>query len=212
MDTAKFKQLPILGILRGIRAGEVEPLIETIDAAGLRTIEFTMNTAGAAGLIRKAVTVSQKRLTIGAGTVLNMDDLKAALDAGATFIVMPVMVNDVMAYCVKKKIPVFPGALTPQEIAAAWRAGATMVKVFPSSFFGPQYFKEIKGPFQDIELLACGGVTPENLKAYFSAGASAVSFGASVFKKEWLAQKDFRSIGRAVKRFIREFSPDKMAA
>lgn len=206
MDTAAFKQLPILGILRGIKPAEVEPLVETIDAAGLRTIEFTMNTDGAAGLIRKAVAVSKKRLTIGAGTVLNMDDLQAALDAGASFIVMPVLVNDVMAACVKKKIPVFPGALTPQEIYAAWRAGATMVKVFPSNAFGPQYFKEIKGPFQDIELLACGGVTPENLNTYFAGGASAVSFGASVFKKEWLAQKDFSSIGQAIRRFVQEFS------
>ena len=124
------------------------------------------------------------------------------MDAGATFIVTPVLVEDVMKYCVKNKIPVFPGALTPSEIYDAWNAGAAMVKVFPSGFFGPDYFKEIKGPFNDIELLACGAVTPENMKEHFSSGASAIAFGEGVFKREWLAGKDFKSIGEAVKRYI----------
>ena len=77
-----------------------------------------------------------------------------------------------------------------------------MVKVFPAKFFGPDYFREIKGPFPDIELLACAGVTPENLKAYFENGASAIAFGASVFKKEWLAQRDFASIAESIKRYL----------
>lgn len=209
MDVAKFRKLPILGILRGIEAGALEPLIETIEAAGLKTIEITMNTAGAAGLIRKACALCKKRLTIGAGTVLDMKSLKTALDAGATFIVMPVLIPDVMAYCAKHKIPAFPGALTPQEIYAAWQSGATMVKVFPSGCFGPGYFREIKGPFNDIELLACGGVTPQNMQSYFSSGASAVSFGASVFKKEWLAAKDFAAIASAIKEFLLAYSPNK---
>ena len=205
MDIKKFKQLPILGILRGIEPDILEPLISAIDSAGLKTIEITMNTKGAAELIRKAVTLSKERLTIGAGTVLDVRSLKSALDAGATFIVTPVLIPEVMEYCTKNRIPVFPGALTPQEIYTAWRAGATIVKVFPSNFFGPEYFKEIKGPFNDVELMACGGVTPQNLKTYFANGASAVSFGASVFKKEWLFQKDFLRITRSIKKYIQEY-------
>ena len=206
MDIAKFKQLPILGILRGIESDGLEPLLAAIESAGLKTIEITMNTKGATELIRKACAFSKKRLTIGAGTVLDMKSLKAALRAGATFIVMPVFIKDVMEYCVKNKIPVFPGALTPQEIYSAWRSGATMVKVFPSNFFGPQYFKEIKGPFDDVALLACGGVTPQNMRSYFENGASAVSFGASVFKKEWLVKKEFEAIGAAIKKYVHEFT------
>jgi 2-dehydro-3-deoxyphosphogluconate aldolase/(4S)-4-hydroxy-2-oxoglutarate aldolase len=202
LKVSEFKQLPILGILRNITSDVLEPLIETIESSGLKTIEITMNTKGAPELIRKAVALSKKRLTIGAGTVLDMKSLRSALDNGATFIVMPVLIKDVLAYCVKNKIPAFPGALTPQEIYTAWQSGATMVKVFPSNFFGPGYFKEIKGPFNDIELLACGGVTPENMKAYFSSGASAISFGASVFKPDWLAKKDFSSIGQSIKKYI----------
>lgn len=206
MDVVQFKRLPILGILRGVTSDELEPLVEAILAAGLRTIEITMNTDGADRLIRKAVALAKGRLTIGAGTVLNMENLKTALGSGATFIVMPVLVTEVTEYCVKNNIPVFPGALSPQEIYAAWRAGATMVKVFPSGCLGSQYFKEIKGPFADIELLACGGVTPENMKSYFANGASAVSFGASVFRKEWLAQRDFQKVAQAIKEYLIEFA------
>ena len=80
-----------------------------------------------------------------------------------------------------------------------------MVKVFPAKFFGPGYFKEIKGPFNDIELLACAGVTAENMNEYFSSGAGAVSFGASVFKREWLRLRDFKSIGNEIKKFVGNF-------
>ncbi len=104
----------------------------------------------------------------------------------------------------KNKIAVFPGALTPQEVHIAWEEGATMVKVFPAKFFGPEYFREIKGPFDDIELLACAGVTPWNLREYFSCGSSAAAFGASVFKKEWLQKKDYSKISNAIKRYIQQ--------
>jgi 2-dehydro-3-deoxyphosphogluconate aldolase/(4S)-4-hydroxy-2-oxoglutarate aldolase len=202
MDVARFKKFPIMGILRGIGPDLIEPLAEVIISSGLETIEIAMNTKGAPDLIARAVKLSGKRLCIGAGTVLDMDSLKSALSSGATFIVMPVLQEDVVEYCVKNKIPVFPGALTPQEIYRAWHAGATMVKIFPAGIFGPEYFKEIKAPLNDIELLACSGVRPENMRSYFSSGASAVSFGASVFKKEWLESKDFKSIRNRIKEYL----------
>ena len=112
------------------------------------------------------------------------------------------LVDDIVGYCVNNKIPVFPGAFTPCEVYQAHEAGATMVKVFPAKVFGPAYFKEVKGPFNNIELLACAGVIPENIKDYFANGASAVTFGSSVFRKDWLAAKDFKQISLAIKRFI----------
>lgn len=194
-----------MGIIRGIEEDKVEPLVEAVISGGLKTIEITMNTKKAEVLIEKAIKLAGKRLTIGAGTVLTLDSLKSALDAGATFIVTPVLIKEVTNYCLKQKIPVFPGALTPTEIAACARAGATMVKVFPAKFFGPEYFKSIKGPFNDIELLACAGVNPENMKEYFSNGASAVSFGASVFKKEWLDENKFDKISQEIRKFTQQF-------
>lgn len=194
-----------MGILRGIESGSLGPLIETILLSGLETIEITMNTKNAPQLIRQAQKLSRGKLMIGAGTVLSMDNLITALDYGATFIVMPVFVKEVIGYCLKKRIPVFPGALSPQEIYNAWNEGVTMVKVFPAKVFGPDYFNELKGPFNDIELLACGGVTPENLKEYFASGASAVAFGSNVFKKAWLEAGSFESIGQEIKKYLTFF-------
>ena len=202
MDIKRFKEKPLLGILRGIEIDAVEPLVETVIGAGLEALEVTMNTKCAADIIKKMARVSKGNLMVGAGTVLDMESLKKALDAGATFIVMPTLVEDVLAFCVRQKIPVFPGALTPQEIYRAWFLGSTMVKLFPAKFFGPEYIKEIKAPFDNIEILACGGVTLDNVKDYFSCGAGAVAIGASVFKKEWLEDKDFKSIGGLVSRYV----------
>lgn len=211
MQLADFRKKPMMGILRGVELSQLEPLVEVILSSGLEVIEITMNTKDAPQLIRRAVSLSRKRLMIGAGTVLSMDSLRAALESGATFIVTPVLIQDVLRYCVRHKIPVFPGALTPQEIYRAWSEGATMVKVFPANFFGPEYFKEVKGPFGEIELLACGGVTPENLKTYFQNGAAAVAVGASVFKNEWLQEKDFSSIAGLIREYLQQL-PKKYAA
>ena len=199
----KFRHRPLLGILRGITPSELEPLFEAIVASGLQAIEITMNTKGATGLIKNAVRHYGKQLMIGAGTVLTLKNLQSALRAGATFIVSPVVVPPVIEYCAKRKIPVFPGALTPQDIYEAWQAGATMVKVFPAGCFGPDYFKEIKGPFPRIELLACGGVTPENMKDYFKNGASAIAVGSSVFRKEWLATKKFHKVRNRLQAYLK---------
>lgn len=202
MDLPSFNRLPIMGIVRGLNPEIIEPFIETVVSSKLKTIEFALNSPGAAATLSRAVKISRKRLIIGAGTVLTIDSLKLALDKGASFIVMPTLVRDIVDYCAKKSIPVFPGALTPQEIYDAWRSGATMVKVFPAKFFGPDYFKEIKGPFKDIKLLACGGVNSENIKSFFESGASAAAFGGSIFKKEWLERKEFSRIEESVKELI----------
>jgi 2-dehydro-3-deoxyphosphogluconate aldolase/(4S)-4-hydroxy-2-oxoglutarate aldolase len=203
MELIKFRKKPLLGILRGITSTELDPLFEAIVASGLQAVEITMNTESATGLIKNAAKRYGKRLMIGAGTVLTLKDLKNALRAGATFIVSPVVIPSVIEYCAKNKIPVFPGALIPQDIYEAWQAGATMVKVFPAGCFGPDYFKEIKGPFPQIELLACGGVSPENMKDYFKNGASAIAVGSSVFRKDWLATKKFHLIRQRIQTYLR---------
>jgi 2-dehydro-3-deoxyphosphogluconate aldolase/(4S)-4-hydroxy-2-oxoglutarate aldolase len=198
----QFQQLPILGILRGIKLEDVDAIAEAVVSSGLKTIEITMNTQNASALMRQMVNASDGRLTIGAGTVLTMDDLKAALDAGASFIVSPILQRNVVEYCVKHDVPVFPGAFTPQEIYDAWNAGASMVKVFPAKFLGPGYIKEIKGPLNNVKLLACGGINKDNIKEFFFSGASAVAFGGSVFRAEWIAEKKFSLIEETIKDLI----------
>jgi len=158
VDISRFERLPLMGIIRGVGLDEIESLMEAVIAAGLETVEVTMNTPGVADIISKAGAVSAGRASIGAGTVLSVDDLEKALEAGADFIVMPVLKKEVVCVCVERKIPVFPGALTPQEVFDAHEAGAVMVKVFPLGVFGPRYIKDLKGPFDKIKLMAVGGV------------------------------------------------------
>ena len=192
-----------MGILRGVDISHIEPLIETVVQAGLPAIEITMNTVGAAELIRKAVKISAGRINIGAGTVLSVDDMEEALEAGAEFIVMPVCIDEVMRSCVRRDIPVFPGAFTPSEVFKAHKSGAAMVKVFPAGSLGPRYIKELKGPLDKVRLMAVGGVRPDNIASFFDAGVDAVAFGASVFKNEWISSGDFRSIGESAGEYVK---------
>ncbi|MDD5746773.1 MAG: bifunctional 4-hydroxy-2-oxoglutarate aldolase/2-dehydro-3-deoxy-phosphogluconate aldolase [Candidatus Omnitrophica bacterium] len=210
MDIKRFKKLPVLGILRGIEEPAVAPLIETIIAAGLETVEITMNTPQAPALIRRAKQAAAGRLAIGAGTVLSLDSMHAALQAGATFIVMPTFVPPVMDYCVKQSIPVFPGALTPQEAYHCWSSGAAMVKIFPASVFGPKYFQALKGPFADMELMAVGGVRTDNVADYMRCGAAAVAIGESIFELKQIRAGNFPAIRQALTQFIQAVpSPGK---
>jgi 2-dehydro-3-deoxyphosphogluconate aldolase/(4S)-4-hydroxy-2-oxoglutarate aldolase len=202
MQLDRFRRLPLLGILRGIGGDDVAPIADVVAAAGLEAIEITMNTTGAPALLRRMAAAAGNRLMVGAGTVLDLEDHENARDAGASFVVMPTLVRDVVERCRADGIPVFPGALTPREIFEAWKAGGTMVKVFPAGAFGPAYLKEIKGPFGGVELLACGGVNAENMSAYFAAGAGAVAFGASVFRAEWLAERRYETIGAEVGKLV----------
>ena len=202
MNLDRFRRLPVLGIVRGIARDDVDPLTDLVIDAGLETIEITMNTPAAPALITRMLARADGRLMVGAGTVLDTDMLQAARDAGASFIVMPCVIPAVVERCVVQGLPVFPGALTPSEIHQAHVAGATMVKVFPAGTFGPSYFTEIKGPFGHIELLACGGVSATNMADYFRCGASAVAFGGSVFRRDWLAARDYDRIGTAVRALV----------
>jgi 2-dehydro-3-deoxyphosphogluconate aldolase/(4S)-4-hydroxy-2-oxoglutarate aldolase len=194
-----------MGILRGIDEDAITPLTQSIIASGLKTVEITMNTKSAASLIKKMKEEADNKLTIGAGTVLTVDSAKEALNAGATFIVLPTLIEDVVKYCTKNSIPVFPGALTPQEIYNAWNMGATMVKIFPAKFFGPAYFKEIKAPFNNIELLACGGINENNIKDFFNNESSAVAFGASIFKPGLIKEGKFQEISQSIADLIKAY-------
>ena len=202
MNVETFEQLPLLGIIRGVDDHDVIPIADASMNAGLRALEITMNTPLAHKLIEKMASHCDGKMAIGAGTVLSIKDLKVALSAGARFIVMPIIEPSVLEYCNDHSIPVFPGALTPNEIYSAWNQKATMVKVFPASLFGPSYFKEIKAPLNSIKLLACGGVSTKTIADFFKNGASAAAFGASIYKKEYIEKKQFDMIEQEIRDLI----------
>jgi len=202
-DLNRFKSAPVIGIIRGVNEESLEGVIEASLAGGLRFLEITLNTPGSFQLIKK-VRDQNTELTIGAGTVLSAEAAKKACDAGAQFIVAPDLEDEVAAFCVKNKLAYFPGALTPTEIHRAWKSGATMVKVFPVSQMGADYFKIIKGPFDQVKLMAVGGVNTANIKNYLGAGADAVALGGSVFSVQRMENRRFQEIQKDIEEFMFE--------
>ncbi len=193
-DLDSFLASPVLGILRGISLEQTQAVLEAAHDAGLRHVEVTLNTPDAFSIIKNASRNFAGRFVFGAGTVLSIEEAGQALDAGATFLVSPTLNESVAAFCTREEVAYFPGAFTPTEIERAWNAGAAMVKVFPASQLGPGFFKEIKGPFADIKLMAVGGVRAGNAHEYLKSGAKAVAVGGSVFSKERLLSGDTDSI------------------
>jgi 2-dehydro-3-deoxyphosphogluconate aldolase/(4S)-4-hydroxy-2-oxoglutarate aldolase len=201
-DSELFKYEPVLGIIRGVSESSLEGVLDSARDAGLKFLEITLNTDHALQLIETAVKKYEGSLCIGAGTVRTRKQAEQAVASGSQFLISPALNDEVASYCRDQALPYFPGALTPSEIEKAWQAGATMVKVFPASQWGPKYFREIKGPFEDILLMAVGGVSTDNIPAYFSSGASAVAVGGSVFSLSRMVNGEFSKIHNDLKEIL----------
>lgn len=196
-----FKRMPVVGILRGFAVEQTIAAALAAIRGGLTTIEITMDTSGAAAQIHQLASAVPEGVNIGAGTVCSVADLQMACEAGATFVVTPVVVPDVIAAAVQRKLPIFVGAMTPSEIFAAWQAGATMVKVFPCDQLGPTYIRNVKAPLAQIPLMPTGGVTVETVLEYRKAGASAFGVGSPLFAKSRIDGGDWKWITEQAARF-----------
>ncbi len=201
-NLALFQEEPVLGIIRGVTEESLTGVFSALISGGLRFAEVTLNTPDAFHLIESAAKSFSDSLCIGAGTVLTHADAQMAVTAGAKFIVSPTLNEEVATFCKDKRLPYFPGALTPTEIESAWNAGATMVKVFPASQMGAEYFRVIKGPFEKVRLLAVGGIGPKNISEYLSAGADAVALGGSIISQSRMRKKEFALIQKEIEVFL----------
>ncbi|HEX6869378.1 MAG TPA: bifunctional 4-hydroxy-2-oxoglutarate aldolase/2-dehydro-3-deoxy-phosphogluconate aldolase [Candidatus Limnocylindrales bacterium] len=174
----------VVAIARRLTAGTVPTIADALLAGGIRAFELTLNdpeSAALAALGAAARHADGSDLAIGAGTVLSTEAAVRAVDAGATFLVAPHLDPEVVAWAAARGIPMLPGAATPTEVLAAWRAGAAAVKVFPASALGPTFVRELRGPFPDIPLQPTGGITVDNAGDYIRAGAIAVGMGSWLF-------------------------------
>ena len=171
----------VIAIGRRLDTARVAAIADGLLGGGVRAFELTLNEpeAGALAAIEAvALHAEGSELTIGAGTVLSIEAAERAVAAGARFLVMPHTDTALVAWAAERGIPAFPGAQTPTEILAAWRAGAAAVKLFPASVVGPAFIREFRGPFPDIPLVPTGGVTLETAPAFIRAGALAVGLGS----------------------------------
>jgi len=200
----EFRKSPFLGIARGLPPEQVLNCVETCVKANLKFIEVPLNTEQAALALKNLCKEGKKRgLVVGAGTVITESDLQIAIDCEAKFIVSPGINSALVLKCAGKKIPCIPGALTPTEIMQAFMLGASAIKVFPvSSLGGEKYIKELRGPFKEIPLLACGGVKESNVKDYFEAGCDFVSFGASIFSISEMEAGNWQDIEKRMVRLL----------
>ena len=170
----------VVAIGRRVSAEAAPAIAEALAAGGVRAFELTLNEPEADALAAiEAVARRAQSLgvEIGAGTVLTAEAAGRAVDAGATFLVMPHLDPALVAWAVARGIPALPGCATPTEILAAWRAGAAAVKLFPASVAGPAFVREMRGPFPGISILPTGGVTLETAPAFIAAGAIGVGMG-----------------------------------
>ena len=169
----------VVAIGRRIDRRAVIQIGDGLAAAGIGAFEITVASPGALEAIQALATrFGDGSLAIGAGTVLDVASADAALAAGATFLVMPVTDPALVAWAAERGVPAFPGAMTPTEALAGWRAGAAGIKLFPASVTGPEFIREFHGPFPDVPVVPTGGVTVDTVASLITAGAVAVGIGS----------------------------------
>lgn len=169
----RLEEHRLLGIIRGTDPDASVAAALTLAEEGVRLFEVSLTSVDALDVLRRIASEVGPDVELGAGTVLTVDDVAAALDHGATYIVTPAMAPSV-AEAVRRGVPVLAGALTPSEIVAARDAGVDAVKIFPASLFGPRYLKDLRAPFPDVPFIPVGGVDADQITDYLGYGATAV--------------------------------------
>jgi 2-dehydro-3-deoxyphosphogluconate aldolase / (4S)-4-hydroxy-2-oxoglutarate aldolase len=178
---ADLQAAPVVAILRRPRVN-IELCAGALIEAGVRFVEVTIDSPGAVPFLESAKKF--KEGLFGAGTVTTPGLAEKAIRAGARFLVTPNFSPEVIRIARSNQIPIFSGAMTPTEIFAAYEAGAEVIKVFPAATLGSGYFKELRGPFPEIPLMATGGITVENAPDFFASGATALGVGGSLTLKD----------------------------
>ncbi len=182
------------GLVAVVRAAEPTHLLNVIKAlaeGGVSVAEVTLTVPNALEVIRAARADLGDRVLLGAGTVLDTETARAAILAGAEFIVSPTVNLDVIKLCRRYGKLVFPGAFTPTEILAAWEAGADVVKVFPADVLGPAFFKAMRGPLPQVRLMPTGGVDLNTAGEFLRAGACCLGVGSQLVDPKAVAREDF---------------------
>jgi 2-dehydro-3-deoxyphosphogluconate aldolase/(4S)-4-hydroxy-2-oxoglutarate aldolase len=194
-----------VGILPSVRVNAQELARfagETVYAAGIPIVEITLTVPGALDVINDLAS-RYPDMAVGAGTVLDDELARQSIEAGARFLTSPGFIPEVVAYARKMDVVVLPGALTPTEIIAAWKAGSDFVKIFPTgNVGGPQYVRAMRVPLPQIPLIATGGVNQTTASDFILAGATAIGVGGELLPKEALHFRQADRIHELAGRFI----------
>lgn len=200
----KIKEHKIVSIIRGTGTQDVLPVAKALLAGGVKVLEVTLNTPGALDAIRQLRDEFRDELAVGAGTVLDSVSARAALLAGASFIISPSLDIETIRLTKRYGAVSIPGAYTPTEILTAYEHGADIVKIFPADSLSPSFVKGIRGPLPQIPLMPTGGIDLNNIKAYIDAGAVAVGIGSSLVPAQWPANSHtLEELAQTAARFVR---------
>ena len=199
-----IRETGIVAIMRAKSSDQLIAAADAIKAGGVRVIEVTMTTPGALNVIEAAKGKYGQQVLFGAGSVLDPETARAAILAGADFIVAPTLNLDMVALCNRYSIPVMPGCYTPTEALTAWEAGADMIKLFPASVGGADFVKAILAPLPHLEIVPVGGVNLDTAADFIRKGAAALGVGSSLVNQGLLDAGDLDELTRRAEAFIAE--------
>ncbi len=197
----KLEDSGIVAVIRLSGPENLDKIIDALARGGVRALEITMTTPNAVGIIRDISKTLSSDFLIGAGTVLSAEDAEAVIKAGAQFVVSPVFDPEIIKLAHLFDKAVLPGAFSATEIFAAWKAGADIVKVFPATAVGPQYFKDIHGPLPQVKLTPTGGVTIENAEEFIRCGAVCLGAGSALLDKKMIREQNWRGLEERARAF-----------
>jgi len=200
--TAAIERLGVVAVIRLQDPTRLRAVVDALAAGGMRALEVTMTVPGAIELIAEIAPTLPADFLIGAGTVLDAETARRAIEAGAQFVVSPVFRPAVVDEAHRLGRPAMPGCFSPTEIQQAWEAGADIVKVFPATSLGPAFFRDVRGPLPHLKLMPTGGVSIENADEWIRAGAVAVGVGSALLDPRAIAAGEYSSITEKAKRIL----------
>ncbi len=199
---AAIEREGIVAVIRIKEPQRLRAVVDAIAAGGVRALEVTMTVPGAVDLIRDLAPGLPDGFVLGAGTVLDAGTAVRVIDAGARFVVSPVLRRSVIETCHARGAAVMPGCFSPTEILDAWEAGADVVKVFPATALGPGYVRDVRGPMPQVKLMPTGGVTLDNAGDWIRAGAVAVGVGTALLDAKAIAAGDYAVLRANAERIV----------
>lgn len=192
----------VVAVLRAPTGEMLADVAAALLAGGVEAVEVTFTVPGAHRVIEHVADRLGDKLLLGAGTVLDPETARAALLAGAEYIVTPTVNVKVIELCRRYNKAILPGALTPTEVLTAWEAGADIVKIFPSELTGPGYLKALRGPLPQVRVMPTGGVNLQTAADFLRAGACALGIGGSLVEPKAVANRDLARIESLARQYV----------
>ncbi|WP_240688915.1 bifunctional 4-hydroxy-2-oxoglutarate aldolase/2-dehydro-3-deoxy-phosphogluconate aldolase [Ammoniphilus sp. YIM 78166] len=205
----KLRQLVeggVIAVLRQIPEEKLEALCNSLVEGGVTALEITVDHPKAMTMIEQAAARFEGRALVGAGTVLDSETARLAIQSGAEFVFSPCLKQEMIQTVLRYGKIAAPGVMTPSEMVQAMEWGADVVKVFPATGLGPAFLKDVKGPLSHIPMIPTGGIDIQNVEAFIRAGAAAVGVGGSLIDKEAIALENWEVITEKAKEYARKIN------